>query len=70
MRAVEPDLNDPDRPVFEPYERTPEPIPLVITEETVAKAATHLHGAAGLSGDDAVHWENWLTRHKESSQLL
>ena len=41
-----------------------------ITAETVETVASHLSGAAGPSGTDAVDLSNWLLRHGVESQLL
>jgi hypothetical protein len=59
----EPDLDDPQSKIFEAY-------PLVPQAVTVEKVDSHLSGAAGPSGTDAVDLSNWLLRHGAESQLL
>jgi hypothetical protein len=66
----EPNLNDPNLKIFEEYPTVPQAVPLDITAETVEKVASHLSGAAGPSGTDAVDLSNWLLRHGAESQEL
>ena len=41
-----------------------------LTGETVEKVTSHLSGAAGPNGTDAVDLSNWLLRHGAESQML
>ena len=66
----EPNLNDPNLKIFEEYPTVPQAVPLDITAATVEKVASHLSGAAGPSGTDAVDLSNWLLRHGAESQEL
>ena len=66
----EPNLNDPNLKIFEEYPTVPQAVPLDITAETDEKVASHLSGAAGPSGTNAVDLSNWLLRHGAESQLL
>jgi hypothetical protein len=66
----EPNLNDLTLKIFKEYPTIPQVVPLDITAETVEKVASHLSGAAGPSGTDAVDLSNWLLHHGAESQLL
>ena len=66
----EPDLDDPRLKILKAYLTVPQAVPLDITAETVEKVASHLSGAAGPSGTDAVDFSNWLLRHGAESQML
>jgi hypothetical protein len=70
MRDPAPDLSDPDRGSFEPYEDTPHPLPVAITDEVVENVAARLSGAAGPGGTDAVDLRNWLLRFGVESEQL
>jgi hypothetical protein len=70
LKMREPNLNDPTLKIFEEYPTVPQVVPLDITAETGEKVASHLSGAAGPSGTDAVDLSNWLLRHGVESQLL
>ena len=48
--ARTPDLNEPENTVFEGYDRTPEVIPLVVTEDDARHLAARMHGSAGAGG--------------------
>lgn len=61
---------DPDSGVFEPYPETPDLPPLVITADHVEAVASHLSGAAGPGGTDAVDLRNWLLRYHGNSAAL
>ncbi len=61
-------LIDDDGKAFEPYSSLPDPVPLVIAEETVADTTSRLHGAAGPGGIDAVAMSAMLLRF--SNELL
>jgi hypothetical protein len=56
--------------VFEPYNETPQPVPLDITEDIVEEVASKLSGAAGPGGTDAIALANWLLRFGAESELL
>ena len=70
MRDPDPDMADDDRGSFEPYEATPQPLPLCITEEVVEKVASRLSGSAGPGGADSVDLRNWLLRFGAESERL
>ena len=70
MRDPAPDLSDPDRGSFEPYDSVPEPVPLVITGDVVEEVASHLSGGAGPGGTDAIDLKNWLLRFGAESEQL
>ena len=56
--------------IFEHYDECPEAIDLDITQDTVEKVASRLHGSAGPSGTDAVALRDWLLRFGEDSKIL
>jgi hypothetical protein len=70
MRDPQPDMTDPDRGSFEPYDEVPEPIPLVISGDVVEQVASRLSGGAGPGGSDAVDLRNWLLRFGAESEAL
>jgi len=78
LREKHPAMRDPvlqDRlgPIpgaFEPYDSTPEPVPLIITAQIVEKVASKLSGSAGPSGTDAVDLRDWLLRFGAESEAL
>lgn len=64
------DLDAADRSCFEPYDRTPQPLPVEITAEDVEEIASRLSGAAGPGGTDSVDLRNWLLRFGVESEGL
>ena len=68
----DPDLSGPNPGAFEGYGqlRTPEVVPVTITERDIARVAPKLSGAGGPSGVDAVALSNWLIRFGEESAAL
>ena len=65
-----PDITADNCKAFEPYDNTPCPIPLIITQDIVESVASRLSGAAGPCGVDAVDLQNWLLHFSpESAQL-
>ena len=69
-KVREPNLDDPNLKIFEEYPTVPQAVPLHITAETIEKVASHLSGAAGPRGTDAVDLSRWLLRHSAESQML
>eukprot|EP00957_Ditylum_brightwellii_P048536 3683092-Ditylum_brightwellii.AAC.1 len=65
-----PDPLDPGCKAFKPYTDAPEVVPLDITVEDVERIASHLSGAGGAGGTDAVNLRNWLLRFGASSEEL
>jgi hypothetical protein len=70
MRDPAPDLEDPARGSFEPYDRLHLPVPVEITGDVVERVALKLSGAAGPGGTNAVDLRNWLLRFGEESEIL
>jgi hypothetical protein len=70
MRDPAPDLEDPDRGSFEPYDNLPTPVPVLITGDVVEAVASRLSGGAGPGGTDAVDLRNWLLRFGAESESL
>ena len=65
-----PPIDDSIGSVFESYDSVPEPLPLIISADLVAKTVTKLAGSGGPSGTDAVDLQNWLLRFGASSTQL
>ena len=75
LRAKHPAMREPKAEdigirVFEPYDATPQQIPLDVTAEIVEEVASKLSGAAGPGGTDAVALQSWLLRFGAESELL
>jgi hypothetical protein len=62
-------LHSPDS-AFEPYPELPTAIPICVTPEDVELISSHLSGAAGPGGTDAVDLSNWLLRFGSESDAL
>jgi hypothetical protein len=63
MQDPAPDLQDPDRGLFEP-------VPSEITGDVVKDVVSRLLGGAGPGGTDAVDLKNWLLRFDAESEFL
>jgi hypothetical protein len=75
LRSKHPEMREPQSEdigtrVFEPYDDTPQQIPLDVTVDTVEEVAGKLSGAAGPGGTDAVALQAWLLRFGAESELL
>ena len=75
LRAKHPPLRDPtsvglEGGAFEPYDRAPTQVPVVVTADVVEDVASRLSGSSGPSGTDAVELRNWLLRYGGSSAAL
>ena len=65
-----PDAIFPEVGVLEEYNVIPEMVTLDVTEETVAKVAAKLSGAADPGGVDAMGLQQWFLKYGISSNLL
>ena len=55
---------------FEPYPRTPDPVPIVVDDEVIVKVAATLSGGGALSGTDAIDLKGWLINYGVESATL
>jgi hypothetical protein len=66
----EPNLDDPNLKIFKKYPTVLQAVSLDITAEAIERVASHLSGAAGPSGTNAVDLSNWLLCHGAELQML